>query len=299
MYGCSILIPHVNTMHYLNFCVEQIRKYRHPEIPQEIIIADQSPEAVFKKIQNLYSEDDAIQILRIPQVDAGYPIDMGLKYAQFDFFCTLDCDAFPIHRNWLYLPVRMIEKYNFSFVGNNSGLELSYKEKGQFFHINNFYRISRTALAQELSETVGFMRPGSRHRVGFEPKDHSWGQTAADNGVVAQWYTDQKKLGDKLSLELTSYVGKTNQMGVYGLVIDDLVFHMVFGWGEEWIKDMTETLGTAYLQLRDRMINEGFSEPLIRELIAGSIKEKRTRRINRQNIDPEIDTIIEQLKNSN
>jgi len=297
MYGCSIIVPHVGTLYYLKFCIDQIRKYQHSEIPQEIIIADQSSEPVFQEIQNLYGDARDIRILQLPQIDAGYPIDMGLTVATYDFYCSLDCDAFPIHRNWLYVPIKLIEKYDLSFVGTNSGLELSYKQKGKFFHINNFYRICRTDLARELSETVGFMRPGDRYRVGFVPKDDSWGDLAADNGVVAQWYTDQKKLGDKMTLEIRSYVGFTSKMGLYGINVDDLIFHMVFGWGEEWIQDMHETLGSDYLQLRERMKHEGLSEDLIRELITNSVHEKRTRRINGQYVSPEIETIVEELKN--
>jgi hypothetical protein len=292
--GCSILIGHVDTLNYLKFGVEQIRKYRHPEIPQEIIIVDQSPEAVFEEVRALYGTDDDIRLLRTAAVDLGYVIDVGLRHSRFDFCCTLDCDAFPIHRNWLYLPIRLLEKHNIAFVGSNTGLEKSYQQKGQFFHLNNYYRVSRTALARQLSETVGFIRPGKRNAVGFQPKDTSWGTDYADVGVIAQWYADQKQLGDKLSLKITSYIGKTNKMGVYGMVIDDLVFHMVFGGKEE----VNETFGPAFLQLREKMLREGLAEPFIRELIAGSVKAGSSRSLNGQPLDPEIDRFIEQLKNS-
>jgi hypothetical protein len=294
MYGCSILIGHTNTLYYLKFCIEQIRKYRHPEIPQEIILVDQSPELIFKEVQDLYGNDADIQLLRLAKVDLGFAIDTGVKAAQFDFFCTLDCDAFPIHRNWLYLPIQLIQKYNFSFIGNNTGLELSYKEKGHFFHLNNYYRVSRTDLARKLSETVGFIRPGERNLVNFKPKDDTWGNDYADVGVVAQWYTDQNKLGDKLSLEISSHLGMTNKQGIYGMVIDDLVFHMVFGPKE----DVDDSLGSAFLDLREWVKQEGLSEPLIRDFIEHSTKRKTTRRINGQDISCEMDSVIEQIKNS-
>jgi hypothetical protein len=294
MYGCSIVIGHVDTLYYLKSCVEQIRKYRHSEIPQEIIIVDQSPEPVFNEVQDLYGKDSDIRLLRVAAVDLGYAIDMGLKNAQFDFFCTLDCDAFPIHRNWLYLPIQLIEKYNYSFVGSNTGLALSYKHKGQFCHLNNYYRISRTALARELSEKVGFMRPGKWRQVGFVPKDNSWGEGYADVGVIAQWYSEQKKFGDKLSLGITSYVGKTTKMGIYGMVIEDLVFHMVFS-GK---KEVNDTFGPAFLELREKMRREGLSEPFVRELIESSVKMKPARSINGQKIDCETEAVIEQLKNN-
>lgn len=298
MYGCSILVPHVEALHYLKFCIKQIRKYRHAGIAQEIIIADQSGATVYQAIKQLYNGDNSIQILHFPKVDHGHAIDMGLKAARYEYYCSLDCDAFPIHKNWLYLPIKLLEQYNLSFVGNNNAKELFYQEKGEFFHINDFYRVSRTDLAREISDTVGFLKYENRERVGFAPKDDAWGNSYADSGIIAQWYADQKKLGEKISLDISSYVGTTNKMGQYGLVVDDLVFHLMFGYGEDWIADLTETIGVEYLELRARMRREGLSEQLLKELIAGSVKLKNTRRINGQPVSPQMDAVIETIKNS-
>lgn len=298
MYRCSVLVPHVDTLDYLKFCVEQIRKYIHPEILQEIVIIDQSKEAIYQEIQKLYSNSPDIRLIHIPKIDHGHAIDTGLQYAQYEYYVSLDCDAFPIHKNWLYVPIKLIEKYNLSFVGTNTGLEISYKNKGQFFHINNNFYVARTALGKEISKAVGFIRPSNRSRAGFIPLDESWGKSDADNGVVAQWYVDQRKLGDKLTLEFTSHAGVSNKMGLFGIVIDDLVFHLVFGYGEDWIRDMNDILGPDYLQLRDKMKSEGLSEELLRKIIANSTKLSRKRRINGQHISLEMDALINELKNA-
>lgn len=294
------MVPHVNTLWYLRTCINQIRKYKHPLIEHKIIIADQSDEPILKQIIDLYGNDPEILILKLPRIDAGYPIDVGLKYTNTEYFCSLDCDAFPIHHNWLYLPIKLIEKYNYSFVGSWTGLENSYKHKGNFFHINNYYRVSKTSLAREISEAVGFMRPQNRWKVGFIPKDNSWGNEGCDNGVVAQWYCDQKKLGSKLSLRINKYLGTTPKMGIYGMVIDDLVFHMVFGFAEDWITDIENTLGKAYLELKEKIILKGFiSDDQIKELISHALQTSKPlndRLINGEKINNEVNFLIDKIK---
>jgi len=296
MYGCSIIVPHVDTLPYLKFCVAQIRKYRHPEIPQEIIIPDQSSESVFEEVKELYWGNGDIQIPRLPKIDHGYAIDVALRYAVYEYCCFLDCDAFPIHRNWLYAPLKLIERYNLAFIGSNSGIEESYRDHGAFFHIMNCYCLSQTVLCKELAEAVGFIKPENRIKVGFLPKVDAWGQGGADSGVVAQWYADQRKMGDKLTFEGTSYLGASPWMGIYGIVTEGLVFHLVFGYAEDWIQDLGETLGPEYLELRERIRRDGLSEPLIREFIDRSVAMKNTRRINGRPIPPEIDAYLEELK---
>lgn len=125
MTSCTIVVPHVDTPFYLKFCLEQVERYRHPDVAQRVIVVDQS--AVTPDARHL---PGTVEVVRAPAVDAGYPIDLAARMADTEFFCSLDCDAFPIHRNWLRYPIALIEEYGFSFVGNNTGLENSYKDKG-------------------------------------------------------------------------------------------------------------------------------------------------------------------------
>jgi len=92
---CTILVPHVEAPGYLAACIRSIKKHVHPLIRQDVIIVDQSGESTYRQLEESYSRDPAIKILRLPLIDAGYPIDEALKYATGDYFCSLDCDAFP------------------------------------------------------------------------------------------------------------------------------------------------------------------------------------------------------------
>ena len=91
----------------------------------------------------------------------------------------------------------------------------------------------------------------------------------------------------------------TNKMGIYGMVIDDLVFHMVFGFGEEWINDLQDVLGDFYLTLRKKIMYKGFlTDKEKKELVKHSVQTRThtNRRIDGKDIDPKTDLFIEQLK---
>lgn len=249
------------------YSLKKIDEFRHPLIEQEIIICDQLSK---KHSLNFDSNigtlpiqvQKEIKIMPIPRIDAGYPINVGAMNATGQFFCTLDADAFPIHRNWLYLPIKLIEKYGLSFVGKSTGLNKAYTHEGNFFHINNYFRVSFTNTARRCAQEVGFMRYEHRKAARFRPKVNSNWKTDCDNGVVAQWYSDMAHMGDKVSLALTRCVGITNEMGLFGMIIDDLIFHLVFGFGEQWIQDQQKTLGSDYLGWKDKMKQHGIEHTL-------------------------------------
>lgn len=294
---CTIVIPHVNTPYYLYGCIDQIKRYRHPEINQKIIVIDQSKYNINIEVCRKYISDFDVTVITAPQVDAGFPLDLGLNHADTEYYCSLDCDAFPIHKNWLYLPIKLIEKYNFSFVGTDTGLSSSYKQKGDFSHINNYFRVSKTHIAQTVSDTVGFMRPSNRKRVGFVPKDERWGDLSCDNGVIAQWYSDQEKMGDKFAFSLNKKLGLTKEMGLYGIVVDDLVFHIVFGWGEEWIDDLQKVLGENYLKLIEEIKSKPIDNNVIQNLINRCVHHDHPRTINSQAVPDDINDFVEEIKN--
>lgn len=265
---CTILIPACTQFeaNFVLYSLKQIDKYRHPEIEQEIIIADQTESDVFVNListlpTRLLKE---IRIITMPRIDAGYPIGEGARHATGEYFCSLDADAFPIHRNWLYMPIKLIEKYGLSFVGKQTGLHMhpDYKANGNFFHINNYFRVSYTRTARRCAEEVGFMRYEHREKAGFTPSVNTNWKTHCDNGVIAQWYSDMAKMGTKVSLALTKCVGITNEMGLYGMIIDDLVFHLVFGFSEQWVTDQQKTLGSDWLAWKERMNTEGMDKTL-------------------------------------
>ena len=59
----------------------------------------------------------------------------------------------------------------------------------------------------------------------------------------------------------------TNEFGVYGMCIDDLVFHFVFGYHPHSINDAAKSLGPEYLALEEKIKNEGLTEENIAWLL--------------------------------
>lgn len=267
----TICIPICHELEFLKGSIRQIKKYRHENIGYEIIICDQTSDVMSEEINKLFGSDDEITIVKIPRVDAGYPLDVAVRMAKGEYFCSLDADAFPISNLWLYLPVKLIEKYGFSFIGKESGLHLSYNNVlGDYFHLNNYYRISKTETAKKISEDIGFIRPQNKHAVNLNYSSNK--EISCDNGVLAQWYSDTNNFGPKLSLMLDKIIGKTPTLGVYGMIIDDLVFHMVFGQTNEENGGLN-SLGNDYYLLNQEIINKGLSDDIIEKLLSLSKKE--------------------------
>lgn len=268
----TICIPVCFELPFLKGCINQIMKHKHPQIEHEIIICDQTTDEISNEIHQLYSSNPEIKIIRIPRIDAGYPIDVACRVATGEYFCTLDVDAFPISDLWLYLPIKLIEKYGFSFIGKESGLHHSYREGlGEYFHLNNYYRISRTDVARKISEEVGFIRPMNKVKTdlpyvrNLNFANHQ-SFSACDNGVAAQCFADQNNFGPKLCLFMNKIIGKTPHMGVYGMIIDDLVFHMVFGQTNQ--ECGINSLGNDYVSLNNEIYEKGLTDEMVDKLVS-------------------------------
>jgi hypothetical protein len=266
----TVCIPVCYEIEFLKGCIKQIFKHKHETIDYEIIICDQTNDEMSKIIHDLFSNNPDIKIIKLPRIDAGYPIDVAARMAKGEYFCTLDADAFPISDLWLYLPIRLIQEYNFSFIGKESGLHHSYSSQlGNYFHLNNYYRVSRTDIAKYISEEIGFIRPQNKSRIDFNYRTTY--PIGCDNGVLAQWYSDVNKLGPKLCLMMDKIIGKTPNLGVYGMIIDDLVFHMVFGQTNE--ECGINNLGDGYANLNREINQIGLTDNMIEKLISLSKKE--------------------------
>jgi hypothetical protein len=237
MDSCTIIIPFVKEFEFIDGVFRQIEKCQHPDIKIEVVVVNQSGKNLYGDIFGLaQAHGFDVYDIKCPQIDAGYPIDVGLQYATGEYVCTLDADAFPVKETWLYEPIQLIKKHNLSFVGKQTGLHNfpDYAQKSNFYHLNNYYRVSQYAIAKEISEQVSFMRPQNRHKANINPKSgNEYTLDWADNGVMAQMYSDDKELGDKFSYPINSVLGAVEGQGIYGTVIDDKVFHMVFGYFEE------------------------------------------------------------------
>ena len=276
---CSVIITHLNCPSMLDGVISHAKAYRNPEIEYELIVADQSRPDVYEMIRSKYAGDKEVRVLRYPKVDAGWPIDCAVKDAQGEYCCTLDIDAFPIHPKWLLIPIRLIKEFGVDMVGHRTGLDLAYKHKGVFFEINNYFRVCKTSLLRELSSQVGFLRHGARGQAGFIPKNTEYESCNeapdvnnlgnwSDTGVIANWYMDRKCLGTKLSLCCNKILGMCDQYGgAYGMVLDDLVFHLVLGYADEYMtSDQMKKLGENFLNVK-KLVNEGPTVEVIRTLV--------------------------------
>jgi len=286
---CSIIITHINCPAMLQGVITHAKTHKHPQVKCEYLVADQSIPQVHENIKKRYANDPEIRIFRYPKVDAGYPIDRAVQEAKYEYCCTLDIDAFPIHPKWLWLPIQLIEKFGFSMVGHRTGLDMAYPHKGVFFELNNYFRVSKTSLIKHLSEQVGIMRPNARAQAGFKPKNveyeacnlgddkHHIGNYA-DTGVVANWLMDHKLMGTKLSLCMTKLLGICDEYGgAYGMVLDDLVFHLVLGYSEDYMTpQQMQKLGTNFLRVK-KLVNEGPTLKVIKELVAACKDHSKAR----------------------
>ena len=270
--SCTIVVPHINTPHLLYGSISQIEKLTD-NVDWEVLVVEQSRDDIHNAILERYKGHPRVKVQRARKIDAGYPIDLAARSSTKEFLCSLDTDAFPIHKNWLYLPIQLIKEFNLSFVGQDTGLgqHPAYAFDGQFCGLNNYFRVSKTSTAKYISERAGFCRYQHRNQTQMEFADVGWKPDHADNGVVAQWYSDKAHMGDKVGLTLNKILGMTKEFGVFGMCIDDLVFHFVFGYHPDTINDAQRSLGNDYLALEAKIKNEGLTEANITELI-GQLK---------------------------
>jgi len=315
MKKCSILISITHELVFLKRSIIQIRKYKHPEIDQEIIITDQSDEKISLEIKRLYGDQPDIKIIKIPMIDVGYSMDVACKIATGEYFCSLDGDAFPIHKNWLFMPISLIEKYGFSFIGNDVGMAQWYKEYGKFICISNYFRVSKTSTMVKISEDVGFVRLQNRHKVNYIPKvnieqfalvsENNRTRKNVDSAVIAQWYADHIKMGDKLSLPINKMLGATNKQGLYGFCPDDMVFHMSL-WRKLEDKEHSKVnkedeFGTEYLRWFNLINKEGITDAILEKILSELkpyVGQKRHVNGNKLLPESELNQYIEFLKNA-
>lgn len=304
MYNCLVVVPHYTKFDNITFvktCVNQINKHIHPETNVTICVVDQCEEYIKSKVHNALKDIPNVKIIDGQAIDAGYPLDLAIEYFKnenFDYFCSLDADAFVISNLFLYLPILLIEKFGYSYVGSSTDLvHWGYYEQAKDFydewlHINNYYRVSKFSTALKCSEDVGFIRISNRQKVNktyvetpFE-KNIEW----ADNGVIAQWYSDYINQGDKLSLEIITRAG-LGKDGIFGMNIENLVFHVVFGYREidvgteeGYVNSTDEKIRKFIGLLKEEDLIE---EEKILEVIRNSEPEKNGRWINFETLPPE------------
>jgi glycosyltransferase involved in cell wall biosynthesis len=310
----AILIPHWNSWMFLKPCLEYIQKNRNPEIEEKVyVLDDESTDGSYEKAKEHFKDDPLIQFFQFSRpnkkysADIGLLLDYGLQLVNEQYTAMIDADVFPLSKDWLSFPIWLINRYNCSAVGLDTGLSTSYRKQANFslwqpkngyiptaglydntwyVHINNLYRIMPSATAKVCSEQIGFTRNDhfdtffkkALNRIGrwyffWLPYHKRWPYFPGgeDNGVAANHFIDINKLGPKFNLPITSYLGLTPHDGVFGQNICGLIFH--FALSTRALSTERREVSNAGKEFNfwvNRLQNEGMSDKLLSEMIKES-----------------------------
>jgi len=247
-----------------------VKKYKHPDIEQQIIIADQSRD----DYEFIFGEEFAnVTFVHTEPHYSGYGIDYLLHndLIKTDYIAQLHVDAFPISKQWLYMPIKLIEENNYSFVGQ---LQFISKETdtiyppGSFFAMAQCYNVARTSTYLEMSLEAGFTRFHERKKIPdlrFYYNDwrswakHDYEHRGSDDDVVAFHWQDKYRQDDKLGLAISGYIEPS-----YARIIDDVVFHFCSAREAIGVMDKMPVKYQEYTQ----KIKENYSDELVEEMIA-------------------------------
>ena len=314
-YSCTIIISHFESLPFLRACIRKIRKYKHPEIEQHIIIAEQSSGATYSQIEDEFGMFDDITIQGMKPLYSGYGIDYVMRYVDIksEYICQIHSDLIPVHRNWLSACIKLIEERDFKFVGQlhfytRPNDPIYYLNK-MFFSMSPTFNVARTETYKEMALEAGFTRFHNRPLIDVPMtfKNDDWAKWASedynargsDDDVIAFCWEDNHREHDKLGLPVTGIIGVPPESG-FGRTYAGLVFH--FGFSCE-SKGVMEHMGERYRNWTKR-INEGFTDELIEEMLAESIPtghihsdvwDGKTKTVSKSS--DELNNRIEQLKN--
>ena len=269
--SCTIIISHFESLPFLRACIRQIRKYANSEVMQHIIIADQSGEAQHTTLLAEFWGDEDINIVWTKPLYSGFGIDYIMRNIPIktDYICQLHVDAFPVHKNWLYLPIQLLKDHYLSFVGQLQFIAdgtASIYPPDKFFAMAQCYNVAKTKTYRELSMAAGFTRYHNRPQAGMEWGSGDWAEWAkkdynsrgSDDDIVAFHWEDTHREHDKLGLAITGFVEPS-----WGRIIEDVVFHFCSCREAIGVSDSMPKLYREYT----KKINEDYSDTLIEEMI--------------------------------
>jgi len=273
MKSVTIIVSHFESLNFLHAAIKQIRKHTHPEINYHIIVADQSRDLYHNNLVKQYWGDDDITIVKMQPLYSGFGLDYVLRYVEIEteYVCSLHVDAFPVHKNWLLLLIKLIEENNFSFVGQlhfiSDGTHDIYPPSIPFFSMSPTFNVARTETYKEMGLKGGFTRFHNREESGLVFGNDDWREWASkdynargsDDDVVAFFWESKYKNTDKLGLAITGFIQPQ-----FGRIIDDLVFH--FGSCREATLVM-DSMPESY-RYYTKKINEGYTDELINEMVS-------------------------------
>lgn len=268
--SCSIIVFNYESIGFLRLCIDYIEKYYNSNIEQHIIIADQSV-----KERELVKKEfgDKATIINMDALYSGYGLDYILNnyFIGSEYICTLDCDAFPIHKDWLSTPINLLEN-GFNFVGGlffeNNGQNIYPNNK--FFCLTQCYRVGKTKDYKKLALNGGFSRYNVRDRGGIKYINNEWNRWGgsagnidswSDDAVIAHWWEDVHCEHNKLALPITHAIGKEHGDSDWGAIMGGMVFHLGYS---HWSNTIEDSIGKNYAYWKDRLNN---GEDVIEEMI--------------------------------
>lgn len=277
MTSCTIIISHYESLPFLECCLRQINKHRNKNVKHNVIIVDQSRTTQFIFNPSWFDVEDIVSMVHTFPLYSGFGLDWVFRHLNItsEYICQLHVDAFPIHKNWLYLPIKLIEENNFSFVGQHQftcdGTQSIYPPD-PFFSMSQCFNVARTETYKEMSMEAGFTRFHNRPQSGLTFKNEDWAQWAShdynsrgsDDDVVAFHWEDKYRRHDKFGLAISGMINTAEQGGSFGRIIENLVFH--FSSGRESIGVM-DLMPQKYQDYYKR-IQKGFTDELLEEMLS-------------------------------
>ena len=283
--SCTIIVYHYEAMPFLRACIRKIREYCHENINQHIIITEQSCEGTRNQVISEFGASEDITIVPMKPLWSGYAIDYVMRFCDIktDYVCGIEPDVFPIHENWLYLCIKLIEENDFKFVGcllTETSPEIDYKyyfyndKKNPFLWISQCLRVGRTIDYRELAMEGGFTRFHSMKELEISGEmtwgNDDWAKWASedyyargsDDATVAHCWEDNHREHNKFTFGITHIMGIPPESG-YGRIIDGIVFH--FGFHRTSV-GVENAMGGKYCEWKER-INNGCDNNLIQEMI--------------------------------
>lgn len=188
MKTCTIIISHYESLAFLKACVRQIRKFKNPQVMQQIIICDQSEAVTHRLVMDLYDGNADVIVVWNKPLYSGFGLDWIFRNIpiQTDYVCQVHVDAFPISDKWLSMPIALIEESKLAFVGQlqciNSKDNLAHiYPPSPFFAMAQCYNVAPTSVYRELAMIPGFTRFHNRPQAEMEWASGDWDLWAKDD----------------------------------------------------------------------------------------------------------------------
>lgn len=278
----TIIISHYESLPFLRTCLRQIEKYKHPDIEQKVIVADQSTIPYAYSVKELCN-NARVEFMSLAPLYSGFGVDYIMRYGKVDtdYVCQLHSDAFPISDKWLLAPISLMEENNLAFTGVLQFIcdkpSPIYPPTRGVFGMAQCFNIGRTDVYKEMALEAGFTRFHNRPNDAMSWANSDWANWAkedyqargSDDDVPAFFWEDNHREHDKVSLGFTGKMGKDGEESNYGTIIEDLVFH--FGFHREAVGVMPQ-MGPKYGEWT-RKIKENYSDELIEEMLTEARKQ--------------------------